>query len=654
MSSSDVQEDQSSLRVFRLLAFISLFLVLLIQLSLYLIPATGMLVVPRTIWFGLFLLAGLLLLVVIKPKFLFERLSAHLKFTNRSIAITFSIGFAILAILGSIFFEYDTRAIYIPISTFWLLSGICFTGAFSPREYSPKEIIDFIKAHKKEAIIVSAITLLGLGLRMYRLGKLPIVINGDEGWLAMTAIGSDSGNLANPFALWENFGGIYIHGIRDAIRVFGHTGFALRLLPALGGALAIPTIYLLAREIAGKHAGFFSAFLLACSHAHLNYSRTAAVAYIQGTWLIPLELFFLLRGLRKKNYFFSALSGAFLAIHFCIYLSAQVIAALIVVFIVLLAIFKTKYFREIKRHFIVWGSSFILMLLPEMFYIWQHPNQFFTRLNSSGTFQTGWLASEMVSRGHSAFTILSTRVAHAFLTLIYYPSNDFYGTSAPVLTYFTAVLFLIGLVMSLYRTRQIPYMLLNGYFWAMTLSIGIFALPESADSYRMLSVLPAAVIMAAIGLLQVLKIIGLSWPKDKLKYSLVVGATLLSIFGSNFWIYFMDFAGECKYGNDIPTRYATYMGYYLDSIGRGQDIYLLGDSEIFYGQNKSIDFLSGSIPVTNVIDSVNTLSYRSRTVIMAIPDRVEELRDWADTHPGGKLVMQEDCGMVLLAAYEIP
>jgi hypothetical protein len=39
---------------------------------------------------------------------------------------------------------------------------------------------------------------------------------------------------------------------------------------------------------------------------------------------------------------------------------------------------------------------------------------------------------------------------------------------------------------------------------------------------------------------------------------------------------------------------------------------------------------------------------------MAIPDRIEELRDWADTHPGGKLVMQEDCGMVLLAAYEIP
>ena len=61
MSPSDVQEDQASLRVFRLLAFISLFLVLLIQLSLYLIPVSGVLVVPKTVWIGLILLAGLLL-----------------------------------------------------------------------------------------------------------------------------------------------------------------------------------------------------------------------------------------------------------------------------------------------------------------------------------------------------------------------------------------------------------------------------------------------------------------------------------------------------------------------------------------------------------------------------------------------------------------
>lgn len=654
MKESQSENEAATQRIVRLLSLITFFLIFLVQLFLYLAPVEDAVVIPRPVWFGMGGIAILLIAIALHPSPLFLRLFSKITIGNRALAIIFSIGFSILAVLGSYFFDKTPRSIYIPISTFWFLSAACFIGAFYPRSYSSQELVAFIKRHRSEFIAVGAVTFLAVVLRMVKLGQIPFVINGDEGWIGMTAQNSNSGDLANPFALWENFGAIYIHGIRDAIRLFGANSFALRLLPAVGGVLAIPSVYLLARQIAGKYAAFFSAFLLACSHAHINYSRTVAVAYIQGTWLIPLELFFLLRGLKKRNSCLTAVSGALLAIHFCIYLSAQVVTALVLVFMLILAIFYRSWFKTIYKQFMVFWSSFMIVFLPELFYIARYPDQFFNRLNVDGSIQSGWVTEQVLTTGKSAVVILIERVAHAFLSLIYYPSIDFYGTQAPVLTFFSAVLFLIGLGITLYRTKKVEFLLLNGYFWAMTLAVGIFALPPSADSYRMLSVLPAVVIMAAIGMHQVLETIGVRWDWSRLKYGLVVGITLFSILGSNLWIYFLDFAGQCKYGDDLQTRYSTHLGYFLATIDREADVYLLSDESIFYGQNKTVDYLSGSIAVTNVSEAVDTINSTSGAVVIAIPDRREELQQWAQTHPGGEFVFREDCRKTILTAYILP
>ncbi len=89
------------------------------------------------------------------------------------------------------------------------------------------------------------------------------------------------------------------------------------------------------------------------------------------------------------------------------------------------------------------------MVIPSAVYILGHPNDFVARLNIDGTFQSGWLKSAMALSGHSAVRVLAERDLHAFMSLIYYPAFDFYGSTLPMLTLFTAALFLLGLGISL-------------------------------------------------------------------------------------------------------------------------------------------------------------------------------------------------------------
>ena len=121
------------------------------------------------------------------------------------------------------------------------------------------------------------------------------------------------------------------------------------------------------------------------------------------------------------------------------------------------------------------------MIMPEFFFIIRNFNEFFNRLSQDGTFQSGWLAQTVINTGQNPVQVLAGRVVHAFLSLIYYPALDFYGSNIPMLTIFASVFFLAGLGIALLRVRKPGMLLLNGYFWAATLAVGIFSVPPSAD-----------------------------------------------------------------------------------------------------------------------------------------------------------------------------
>jgi hypothetical protein len=536
----------------------------------------------------------------------------------------------------------------------WLFGAFCFLMAFIPQQMSSFDWKTWFVAHKTELILFGLIFLLAAAERFYKLGQLPRVIDGDEGLIGMFAQSSISNTLVNPFALWENIGALYLQAINLAFLLFGTSAFSLRLLPAIAGTLSVLTTYLLARQIAGKRVALLSVVLLAISHTHIHFSRTVAVSYIQGTWLGPLELFLFLSGLEKRSYLRTALAGILLAVHFSIYLSAQMFLGILTVYMLITLIKFKDSIRPAWRQVLVFWSALLFTFIPEGVYLLRHPGEFLNRMNADGTFNSGWLTNEILTTGKSSFQILAERVIHAFLSLIYYPAIDFYGSSMPMLSLISSTLFIIGMVYAIINTRSNKFLLLNGYFWGATVLVGVFAVPPSADSYRMLVALPPALIMAAMGLDQILIKFGIGWRERPIQYLSTVTVVIVSLMAVNMWTYYFDFIGQCRFGGDRQTRFASYLGSYVRTVETESEVYLLSNDVFRYGSHASVDFLAQQRKITNLPEPISTLSFVSGEVVIANPDRIDELRAWVREHPGGEIHFQNDCNSPMLMAYQIP
>lgn len=643
-------------KIRRFVAFVGIFLLLLSQ---FLVFSTEVLydniLIPP--YFELAVLGVIILLLsqIIPDSSFLKKLSQQAMFGDVVFWVFVAILLSVVTTSAVLAFMTFRRINYIPVITIWLLSGMCYVYAFvySRVGTDSVKIIDWFKSYRNEILSVIFLIILAASVRLYLLGDLPRVLDGDEGNVGNFARASIAGPLANPFALWENFGALYLQLINVSMKFFGYNAFGLRLIPALGGVMAIPAVYLFARQLGGGRVAFIATFLIAASHSHIHFSRISSVAYIQDTWLIPFEFYFLISGLEKRQSWRTALGGVILAIHYSFYLTSQIITALALIYMLILFIFYRTWFTErISQAFAFWGG-FLIMIPPSFLYAYYNPNEFMNRLGSAGVFQTGWLTMTMESTGQSAFQILFSRVGNAFLSLFYYPAIDFYGSPSPMISMISSVLFFAGLGIVLWQIRTPSKLLLLGYFWGATVAIGVFALPPSADSYRMLMVLPAAVIMAAIGLDQILEIIGIGWNQFKLAYTVTTVTILTSLLFFNLWTYYSEFVGQCRFATDLAGRFGTYLGVELQQIENENRVYLLSNTIYFYGSHPATYFLS-SRPVINYTDPIDSLDTVSGETIIAPPDRIEELEEWARENPGGELHYEYDCDTTMLLSYQVP
>jgi 4-amino-4-deoxy-L-arabinose transferase-like glycosyltransferase len=633
-----------------LLASIALVLAIAGQITLY---AT-----PDGLTPGLVLVAlGVLLFVwagVRPPPFWLVRLVGRSRLSYRAMLIGLSVILSIMATVVAMAFDQLARLNYLPALILWGGSAMAYWAAFAIDRPFKVSWRTWFVSHATELAAIGAVTLIAAALRFYQLGAIPRVINGDEGLVGQAALLARQHPLVNPFTLFENLGGLYLQAINLALSAFGQTPFGLRFVPALGGTLAIPALYLLGRYLFGRRVAFWSACLLAVSHAQIHFSRTVAVAYLQGTWLIPLELYYFASGMEERDKRRLAIGGMILGVHFSVYLGAQVIAGLLLLYLLVAIWLCRPLVRQAGRAMLTFWFGAALIALPQFVYAWRHQGEFLARLNANGTFQSGWLAQKMAETGQNALQILAGRVAHAFLSLNYYPALDFYGTTIPILGPITGALFLLGVGYSLWRMRDRWFLLMNVYLWGGTLAVGVFAIPPSADSYRMLIVLPAAVVLAAVALEELLALLSLHEPGRRAARQVLLSLLILAVLTLNLRAYFIDFAGQCQYGGDPQTRFASYLGNYLRTLDRGAKVYLLSDDVFLYGTHSSVDFLSRGLPVTNWTASVNELKQGTSMAIVAPPSRVDELLDWADNHPGGKLHREYDCDKLMLLAYFFP
>lgn len=223
-----------------------------------------------------------------------------------------------------------------------------------------------------ERWLILAITLLAFGLRVWRLDTTP------PGWRDDELINSQvisqhvlDGDWAVYFADASGHEALYHTLNAGMLALFGPTVWGIRFLSVLMGTLTVPLTYLLGRKLFGPTVGLVAAAALALSFWSLMYSRIG-LRHVSLPPSVLAAFYFFWRGLSRKTWpaqvrawrewlapqsalFNYLLTAVFLAVGFYTYFAARGVPAILLAFMIYLALFAWPTFR---RHW----PGFLLLL----------------------------------------------------------------------------------------------------------------------------------------------------------------------------------------------------------------------------------------------------------------------------------------------------
>jgi len=231
--------------------------------------------------------------------------------------------------------------------------------------------------------------ILGLAafLRLYNFSSLPPALGMDEAMNGSNALENIEKHRLLIFYP-ENFGreGLFINLQTIFVYFLGNTAQALRMPSALIGIFTVLGIYQLARELFNKQVGLWTAFFLATSFWHVNFSRIG-LRVISAPCFLAWGMYLLLvgnRSVREGKPFVRAMlvAGIVYGLGFYSYIAYRD-TPLLVLGIFLYELVHTRKQIGGARFWKAWGSfsgAAALAVVPLMFYFVTHPGSFFARV----------------------------------------------------------------------------------------------------------------------------------------------------------------------------------------------------------------------------------------------------------------------------------
>ena len=404
---------------------------------------------------------------------------------------------------------------------------------------------------KKYLFVLLAIIALGAFLRFYQIADIPPGLYPDE------AMNGNNALEANATGHWrvfypENNGreGLFINLQAISVAAFGAKPWALRIVSAIIGTLTILGIYLVTKELFAKkehwipdqvgndkirksdfprevrlplsignrkseignhEVALLSAFFLATSYWHLNFSRIGFRA-IMLPLIASFALYFLLRGLRTGYMPSLIAAGIFTGLGAYTYIAYRFMIFVFAVPVVAamrrwkkdkndvrdLAARKSDFLREVGLPhkcapcaIALYGFVALIVILPLILYFSQNPHDFFNRAGDISVFSA---SSPLKEFAKSAFLTLS---------MLFYKGDGNWRHNlayAPELNPLVALFFIIGII-ALIR-KPITY-----HLSPITLFVWLFAmlLPSALTregvphALRAIGIIPPVMILSALG-----------------------------------------------------------------------------------------------------------------------------------------------------------
>ena len=437
------------------------------------------------------------------------------------------------------------------------------------------------------ALLILAILALAAFLRLKELADIPPALHIDEasqGINGLAVIEGDASPLRLGFTHHLNTA-FLLNGV--VLKSFGVTVWNLRIPEVVAGIGAVLLTYLLGRSMFSWRVGLVAALLLSVNHFAIAFSRIGLVN--QQAMTVEILAFYLLwKGFREERRLFAFLGGAAVAVGLYLYFGGWVVPLILGAFgALMLAVHRRRALRYWRLG--GWGvAGFLIFMAPWLSFPILNSDEFHQRPNEVFIFSD---LDHYKEYWHTDSTTTVLRQQTVNTIKFVYEGGDTsnqYGYDDPFFDPIAFWLFAIGAAIALALIWRGPYGFLVIWFVG-TLVIGGILTDTPPFMPRLVGLFPAAVLLAAVGLVKPFELLVTRVPASRrvvVLAGLPVAVVLLGVFSFhwNYRAYFQEYpvAPYTIYWPWIEPHSST--GRYLESLPEGSQAYLFRTGHIYASQ----------------------------------------------------------------------
>ncbi len=541
----------------------------------------------------------------------------------------------------------------------WGMAMFCFVIAVWPREEEPRQRDDAPLQRWEYGLLV-ALFLGAFLLRGLYLDKVPPLLDQDEALFAGEGATIRQENfLVTPFEPgMHSHPRLYQALIGVSTALFGQTLPGARMPSAILGALCIPALYLLGREMGGWRMGLVASMFALPWAFHVQFSRLS-MNQPGDPLFATLSFYFLLRGLRRGAAADYALSGIMLGIAQLFYHGGRLAVPVMLAYLVWLWLRERPLIARQWRLILIVPLAFFVTTLPQNYYLLYFQQPLSTRYDPN--ILLGGQLKSVIDRGGDVREYLTNQVRYSFLALV--STNDqggWYGRGSNLMGPFGGPLLIIGALMSLLILWKHPRWSLP-LGWSLAVIVVGSTLSISPPQYqRYYPAVSAFAVLVGMGVMSAAQGIASSLKQPALgsRLALAAGAVLML---ANLFFYVGVYVRAGNYlqnrGDWATNRTAREM---VSGYQTGRQVVLVGAFATGVENTLVVQFFMSGKKYINVDvnadiqASLEKFEPKKPYLFVVAPERKDDLTWLQATFPGGttyNVTLAED-GSLAFYAYE--